>query len=166
MALLPRLYDDDFGIGVWPTDLYSFPSPRYLRPWLKNTFKDVEDMEKKRHIGKDGFEVCLDVQHFAPNEISVKTVDKSIIVEGKHEEKKDDHGYVSRQFTRRYELPEGFKTEDVVSTLSSDGVLTLKAPPAQAIEDKTRQVQIQHTGPARLNVSENKQEKLENCEKK
>lgn len=41
-------------------------------------------MEKQSHFGKDGFQGSLDVQHFAPNEISVKTVDNSIIVEGKH----------------------------------------------------------------------------------
>ena len=75
------------------------------------------------------FQVILDVQQFAPNEITVKTIDNnSIVVEGKHEEKKDEHGLVSRQFVRRYVLPKGHDIGQVQSTLSSDGVLTITAP--------------------------------------
>lgn len=54
---------------------------------------------------KFNFQVILDVQQFSPQEITVKTTDKYIIVEGKHEEKQDEHGYISRQFTRRYQIP-------------------------------------------------------------
>ncbi|KAJ8963110.1 hypothetical protein NQ318_018575 [Aromia moschata] len=50
-------------------------------------------------------QVILDVQQFAPNEIVVKTNGNSIIVEGKHEEKQDEHGFISRHFVRRYVLP-------------------------------------------------------------
>lgn len=99
------------------------------------------------------FLLITDVQHFAPNEISVKTVDNTIIVEAKHEERPDEHGFISRQFKRRYDLPKGFNAHDVVSNLSSDGVLTIKAPPATpSIEGNVRHVQIQQTGPAAINV--------------
>lgn len=105
-------------------------------------------------VGKDGFQVNLDVKNFAPNEISVKTVDNSIIIEGKHEERKDEHGFISRQFTRRYDLPKNCNVKDVASALSSDGVLTIKAPPLPKPEngDNVRNIQIQQTGPARLNI--------------
>lgn len=49
--------------------------------------------------------MILDVQQFKPNEISVKTTDKEITVEGKHEEQTDEHGQVYRHFIRRYALP-------------------------------------------------------------
>lgn len=68
------------------------------------------------------------MQQFAPNEITVKTIGKTITVEGKHEEKQDQHGLVSRQFMRRYVLPEGYDIENVQSALSSDGVLSITAP--------------------------------------
>lgn len=72
--------------------------------------------------------MILDVQQFAPNEITVKTVDNNvIIVEGKHNEKKDEHGIVSRQFMRRYVLPAGYDIGSVQSALSSDGILTITA---------------------------------------
>ena len=79
------------------------------------------------------------------------------MIEGKHEEKQDNEGFVSRHFVRRYVLPKEYDVQQVVSTLSSDGVLTVKAPPPanQAIEAKERVVQIQHTGPAHLSVKAN-----------
>ncbi|XP_036340986.1 heat shock protein 23-like isoform X2 [Rhagoletis pomonella] len=107
-------------------------------------------------VGKDGFQASMDVQQFKPSELSVKVVDNQVVVEGKHEERADDHGYISRHFVRRYALPKGFDAGKVVSTLSSDGVLTVSVP-KPAIEDKSneRVIQIQQTGPAHLNVKEN-----------
>lgn len=142
-----------------PDDLWSSPVECTLSRILNN-FPDFEHSrctKSKSHVGKDGFQVSIDVQHFDPKEITVKTVNNSIIVDAKHEEKRDKHGYISRQFSRRYNLPKGFKAEDVVSSMSSDGVLTVKAARPQAIEGNTRNVEIQQTGPARTNVTENKE---------
>lgn len=72
--------------------------------------------------------MILDVQQFSPDEISVKTVDNQVVVEAKHEEKQDEHGYISRHFIRRYVLPPSHDLVNVASTLSSDGVLTITAP--------------------------------------
>ncbi|XP_067645460.1 heat shock protein 23-like [Eurosta solidaginis] len=114
-------------------------------------------------VGKDGFQASLDVQQYKPSELTVKVVDDYIVVEGKHEEREDDHGYISRHFIRRYALPKGYEADKVVSTLSSDGVLTVSVPKPAAIEGKTdeRVIQIQQTGPAHLNVKENPKEKPE-----
>ena len=70
----------------------------------------------------------LDVQQFKPEEMTVKMVDDFVVVEGKHEERQDEHGYISRQFQRRYKLPSDIDPASVVSQLSSDGVLTITAP--------------------------------------
>lgn len=168
MSLLPYIVDDfyptiynNFDSIYYPSNFYIVPAERSLMRsllGLKSQLSQLDELEKKSHIGKDGFQICLDVQHFQPNEISVKTENNSIVVHGKHEEKQDDHGYISREFTRRYELPKGFKVEEVTSSLSSDGILTLKCPHAPALEgSNVRQIQIQHTGPARLNVNGNEQ---------
>lgn len=96
---------------------------------------------------KDGFKVSLDVQHFEPHEISVKVVDNCILVEAKHEERSEgDKSYVSRQFSRRYVLPEDYNIKDVVSTLSADGILTVKAPPKYLDDKNARKIEIQQTG--------------------
>lgn len=69
----------------------------------------------------------IDVQQFRPAEVSVKMVDDYVIVKGKHEEREDEHGFVSRQFVRRYKLPRNVETDTLISELSSDGVLTISA---------------------------------------
>merc|ERR1711936_57157 len=58
------------------------------------------------------------------------SVDKGVVtVEGKHEEKAEDGSkMVSRMFSKKYTLPPDAKAEDVVSNLSSDGVLVITAP--------------------------------------
>lgn len=73
-------------------------------------------------------QVILDVQQFSPDEITVKTVDNHVVVEAKHEEKQDEHGYISRHFVRKYVLPPSHDLVNITSTLSSDGVLTITAP--------------------------------------
>lgn len=89
----------------------------------------------------------MDVQHFSPNEITVRTKgDNTIEIEGKHEEKQDEHGYISRHFVRRYVLPKGHDINQVQSNLSSDGVLTITAPRKDDGVEQKRTVPIQQTG--------------------
>ena len=73
-------------------------------------------------------QVILEVQQFSPEEITVKTVGNQVIVEAKHEERQDEHGFVSRHFVRRYVLPPSHDVFNITSSLSSDGVLTITAP--------------------------------------
>lgn len=148
MSLIPFLYED----LCRPSSHHRFGTGYYPR----NLWKNYEGLEKD---GKDGFEVSIDVGHFLPNEITVKTDHQSIVIHAKHEEKQDDHGYISREFTRRYDLPGGFKPEDVTSTLSSDGVLSIKCPKPQ--ESNVRLVQIQQTGPVKQSIKDNEEKKGE-----
>nr|ASK86230.1 heat shock protein 22.8 [Chilo suppressalis] len=86
--------------------------------------------------------------------ITVKTADGYVVVEAKHEEKEDEHGFVSRQFLRKYSLPEGAESENIVSELSSDGILTITAP-RKVVDDRgERVVPITKTGPVRKEPSE------------
>ncbi|XP_022916829.1 alpha-crystallin A chain-like [Onthophagus taurus] len=166
MSLLPFFFDDfahhrptriinqHFGLGLEPED-FMMPSefrvlPRipniYYRPWRSQAGE--RDAGSMVSFDKDKFQVNLDVQHFKPEEITVKaTGDNTITIEGKHEEKEDEHGYISRQFTRKYILPKGHDIQKVESKLSSDGVLTITAPKINqnAIEDH-REIPILQTG--------------------
>jgi len=74
------------------------------------------------------FSIKLDVSHFSPEEITVKTIDNAIVIHGKHEEKLDQHGWISREFTRKYALPEGCEHEKVTSSLKPYGALIIEAP--------------------------------------
>lgn len=152
---------NDFGFGLFPHEI-STNVPRDLRA-MERRFRqldhkvsgDLTNMEPT--VGKDGFQACVDIHQFKPNEITVKATERSIIIEAKHEERQDEHGYISREFRRRYELPEGFEANTITSELSSDGILTVKAPLPKALQGSERVISIQHTGiPACMVVKENK----------
>uniref|UniRef100_A0A224XLK9 Putative small heat shock protein n=1 Tax=Panstrongylus lignarius TaxID=156445 RepID=A0A224XLK9_9HEMI len=92
------------------------------------------------------FAVNVDVQQFRPEEIKVSVVGDFLVVEGKHEERPDPHGFISRQFTRRYKIPEDVDKAAIVSNLSADGVLTLKAPKQAHLQGNTvREIPIIQT---------------------
>nr|QPZ75081.1 small heat shock protein 20.3 [Hyphantria cunea] len=161
-----RLQDQHFGLGLTPQDyltVIAVPQANqdYYRPW-RNLLAAAQDVGSTIKEDRDKFQVNLDVQHFAPEEISVKTVDGYLVIEAKHEEKQDEHGFISRSFTRRYALPEGVDADTVVSKLSSDGVLSitapLKPPPKQSNE---RVVPIVHTGPVKKQVEDKTEQEKE-----
>jgi crystallin alpha B len=162
MALLRR--DDPFN-GHWYNTMFAPPATLFGQEFGNGILHDMEEMTKqmgsmgqngtsKIQCDKDKYQVMLDVKHFMPEEIHVKTVDNCITVEGRHEEKPDEHGYVIRSFKRRYILPEDVKSETVHCNLSADGVLTLQAPRALALEDKSgeRPVPVLQTGAPHYNL--------------
>ncbi|KAL4695293.1 hypothetical protein H8959_000388 [Pygathrix nigripes] len=76
----------------------------------------------------DRWRVSLDVNHFAPDELTVKTKGGVVEITGKHKERQDKHGYISRCFIRKYTLPHGVDSIKVSSSLSPEGTLTVEAP--------------------------------------
>nr|QNJ44853.1 sHSP21.8 [Agasicles hygrophila] len=157
-----RLLDQHFGVGLRRDELINSLSswPRrsrlsnYVRPW-STTGTELQRQDSGSTItqDKDKFQVILDVQQFSPNEITVKVNGNSIVVEGKHEEKQDEHGFIMRHFVRRYVLPCTHDVNGVVSSLSSDGVLTVSAPKKnESLPNTERVVPITKTGPAKDTV--------------
>jgi len=122
---------------------WMFPR-RWMLPSLSSGFGDMnlfkeKDSEVIRVKDDDKkMEISLDTSQYRPDELNVSVANGAITVEGKHEEKAEDGSkMVSRQFIRKYTLPAGAKPEDVVSNLSSDGVLVVTANKANpAIDQK------------------------------
>lgn len=143
----PRVRDID---DWWSRDIRSlFKLPDYVRKSLPLPFQDL-DSGAKVNYDKDKFEVNVDVQQFAPHEITVKTSGNTITVEGKHEEKQNGNAFVSNNFIRRYVLPQGHDVNQAVSNLSSDGILTITAPRIDRPSIGERSLPILKTGrPAR-----------------
>lgn len=167
MSLLPSnysflndIYPKRFNqIGAFPGYLELTPIEQQLIRLLNPAnYLRRNQIAKKSHIGKDGFEVKLNVEKFQPEEISVKTVDDQIIIEAKSE-RKSDNEYLSSEYRRRYELPSGFRAEDVISTISTDGVLTVKCARAPIDKSSVRQIEIQQTGPIKQQQNENGENK-------
>ena len=107
----------------------------------------------------DDFIFSLDVQHFAPEELQVKVADDHIVIEAEHVDRPDEHGYISRYFKRRCPIPDGFDKENIVSKLSSDGILTVRAPKVKKEQEvKERVIPIVQTGPHRAVKEEGEKE--------
>ncbi|EZA57511.1 protein lethal(2)essential for life [Ooceraea biroi] len=157
-----RLFEQNFGLGIRPDQLLNpsiiermmpqrdqrLRSPMlYYRPWGEMLRNRQEGGTSTVKADKDKFQVILDVQQFKPEEINVKVVDKCVIVEAKHEEKQDEHGWISRQFVRKYIIPEQCDVDQVSSSLSSDGVLSITAPRKEKlIVQNERSIKIEQTG--------------------
>lgn len=87
-----RLIDQHFGTALRRNDLLSSLANThisnatsragpYYRPW--NTPLAKTDSGSTVNVEKDKFQIILDVQQFTPNEITVRTSDKFVIIEGK-----------------------------------------------------------------------------------
>lgn len=86
-----RLIDQHFGTALRKNDLSSLlantqissgsRTTPYYRPWGTSLTK--ADSGSTINVEKDKFQIILDVQQFTPQEITVKTSDKFVIVEGK-----------------------------------------------------------------------------------
>lgn len=143
-----------------PAPFHHLPTG-YTRPFslARRLASELDKDRKNMHFGKDGFQACVDVHHFQPSEISVKSVDNYVIIEGKHEERDDGHGSVQRHFVRKYQLPKEYDMNSLHTSLSSDGILMIKAPPPPALTGGEKHHQIQHTNaPAHLSIKHDKKD--------
>lgn len=134
MALAPSEQTTDR--GGCPLALLSV-SPRKRR----SSGSDAEKESWSSHDSK--FSVSYNVRGYKPGDITVKTVERCVVISGKYEEKGEDGGYLKRAFTRRFTLPEGVDPETVTCSLSASGVLAIEAPKAQSPCKKPRLIPIQ-----------------------
>lgn len=163
-----RLWDIDRPSKYWDID---YPSRFWERPsrfwelddWINREFSSLVKAPEfvKRSLSpvfndsgarvgynpdNSNFEASVDVDQFAPHEISVKTTGNTITVEAKHEENKDGHSYISKNMVRKFVLPETHDVNQAISNLSSDGVLTITAPKIYKPSIENRHVPIIRTG--------------------
>lgn len=101
--------------------------PSYV-PKLPSTESVLKGISPQLKNEKDKFKVMLNVNQYKPGEVEVKLVDNYVVIHGKHEDKLDEHGFIKREFTRRYLLPEGTEADSLTSSWSLNGILTIEAP--------------------------------------
>lgn len=149
-----RIMDQHFGMVLHPEDLLQpMTVPRvmlrcpagYIRNW-KSAASECDSGSTVKY-DSEKFQANLDVQQFKPEEITVKvTGDNQITIEGKHEEKSDEHGQIYRHFVRKYVIPKNCDMNKIESKLSSDGVLSIIAPRIDDNAIQHKQVPITQTG--------------------
>ncbi|KAL0192509.1 hypothetical protein M9458_010805, partial [Cirrhinus mrigala] len=107
-----------------------------LAPVLYHGYYIRPRINKQLERGFSQVEILLDVCQFTPDEISVRTVDNLL-------ERMDQHGFVSREFTRTYILPMGVDPLLVQVSLSHDGILCIQAPrKTEDLEPKINKLKI------------------------
>ncbi|XP_019521540.1 PREDICTED: alpha-crystallin A chain isoform X3 [Hipposideros armiger] len=147
-----RLFDQFFGEGFFEYDLLPFLSSTISPHYRQSLFRTVLDsgiselmthmwfVMHQPHPGnpksnptkvrsdRDKFVIFLDVKHFSPEDLTVKVQEDFVEIHGKHSERQDDHGYISREFHRRYRLPSNVDQAALSCSLSADGMLTFSGP--------------------------------------
>ncbi|XP_069611853.1 heat shock protein 30C-like [Ranitomeya imitator] len=82
--------------------------------------------------GKENFELSLDVSGFSPEELTVRTEGRRLIVSGKYDKKKEtengDYFNEYKEWKRKAELPQDVSSQDIVCSLSKDDQLHFLAP--------------------------------------
>lgn len=107
---------------------------------------------------KEALKINLDVNQFTPEELTVKIVDDFVVVEGKHEEREDEHGSIWRHFVRRFQLPGKVDKSALVCNLSSDGILQIYAPKEPPSEEDEREVPITQTNMPAIKLNDDDEE--------
>lgn len=159
----PQTLDNHFGAGIREGHLeHVLREPNRLRQGRQEFERYVGSdagTGPPVSMGPDGLQIHLDVQQFRPNELSVKVHEGSVVIEGKHEARDDDFGTIMRHFVRKYALDPELDSTKVTSTVSCDGILTVKVPRIRPTDDETpRVIEIIQTGPARDSITYTPQE--------
>jgi len=74
----------------------------------------------------DKFMVQLELPGFAPEDFSLKTKDDVIVLEAVHESSGEES--TSRKYVKELKMPEGVSRDQLASSYSAEGILTISAP--------------------------------------
>ncbi|NXT73417.1 HSPB3 protein, partial [Zapornia atra] len=108
--------------------LYALPGPatatlgnrRCIPESTAETGKSSQEEENNR------FQVLLDVVQFRPEDVIVQTFEGWLLIKAQHGPRMDEHGFISRSFTRQYKLPEGVENKDLSALFCHDGILVVE----------------------------------------
>ncbi|NXX74220.1 HSPB3 protein, partial [Urocolius indicus] len=108
--------------------LYALPGPSVAA--LSNRSCLAESTAENGKSGKEEentrFQVLLDVVQFRPEDIIIQTFEGWLLIKAQHGPRMDEHGFVSRSFTRQYKLPNGVENKDLSALFCHDGILVVE----------------------------------------
>uniref|UniRef100_A0A8D3E140 Heat shock protein b8 n=1 Tax=Scophthalmus maximus TaxID=52904 RepID=A0A8D3E140_SCOMX len=96
-------------------------------------------VRRRRRRRGEPWKVCVNVHSFKPEELNIKTRDGFVEVSGKHEEKQEEGGIVTKNFTKKIQIPLDVDPQAVFASLSPEGVLIIEArqtPPYYLFSDE------------------------------
>jgi crystallin alpha B len=71
--------------------------------------------------------IQLELPGFLPEDFSLKTKDDVIQLEALHEAKAESES-TTRKYVKEFKVPEGVQKDQLQSSYSSEGILTIQAP--------------------------------------
>lgn len=161
MSLIPWTDDIYPPSRYWDGSLELARNPEnFIKAFIPANFHtDLEHLKLKDSglesvFSGEKFQANIDVHQFKPEELSVKTIENTITIEGKHNEQQDEHGYISRHFVRKYVLPKFCDVNHLQSTLSSDGILTITAPKIEDAKTMAKMVPIKLVKSMRMHAEQ------------
>src|SRR5690242_14888947 len=117
LFMLPRILGNDYwDVHDYPTIIsgqnfghpLTFNGGRVQTPDMIpiDEFQRASEGFSNVHNDQNKFAVVLDCKQFKPDELNVSVDDDKyqLVIHGKHEERTDEHGYITREFERRYVL--------------------------------------------------------------
>uniref|UniRef100_A0A915PFT8 SHSP domain-containing protein n=1 Tax=Setaria digitata TaxID=48799 RepID=A0A915PFT8_9BILA len=128
----------------WRSD----PFWRDLYPhWAEPIFKEGIDIRTNIINNMSRFAVEIDAYQFRPEEIQVKTIDDTLLIEGRHEDIRDRDNFTKMYFVRKYQLPTDVNPMDISSTIDSSGRLLVEARKQPRVQGRERMTPVE--GPSR-----------------
>jgi len=116
-----RVVSSDFIDKVF-NDMFSVPSYEACTKRKAQGSSDRSDTFSKKMV----------LRNYKPENIQVRvTADKKVVVEGKQELKEDKDGFQSyqlKEFKQTLDVPENVNIDELTSSFSDEGVLTITAP--------------------------------------
>ncbi|KAM6224760.1 heat shock protein beta-3 [Rhynchocyon petersi] len=130
----PVRYQEEFearGLADCRLDhaLYALPGPTIIDLGKARAAQAPQEdsvAEMSPQEGKPHFQILLDVVQFLPEDIIIQTFEGWLLVKAQHGTRMDEHGFISRSFTRQYKLPDGVETKDLSAILCHDGILVVE----------------------------------------
>merc|ERR1712243_74929 len=115
---------------------------------------------------EDTFSKKMVLRNYKPENIQVRvTADKKVVVEGKQELKEDKDGFQSyqlKEFKQTLEVPENVNIDELTSSFSDQGILTITAPLLALPEpDKKEETQLKVTFDKKKDSEKNEPKKDE-----
>ncbi|KAM6156748.1 heat shock protein beta-3 [Erethizon dorsatum] len=133
---IPVRYQEEFearGLEDCRLDhtLYALPGPTIVDLRKAGAARqcppaDSAAAEMPPEEGKSRFQILLDVVQFLPEDIIIQTFEGWLLIKAQHGTRMDEHGFISRSFTRQYKLPDGVETKDLSAILCHDGILVVE----------------------------------------
>ncbi|KFQ04159.1 Heat shock protein beta-3 [Leptosomus discolor] len=108
--------------------LYALPGPSTaaLRNRRRITESTAGTGKSDQEEENTSFQVLLDVVQFRPEDIIIQTFEGWLLIKAQHGPRMDEHGFVSRSFTRQYKLPNGVENKDLSALFCHDGILVVE----------------------------------------